>query len=497
MKNIIFVLIINIFLSFASYSSNEEAKAKVNKNIRRISTEQKLYELSVVWRELSYNFANMDNCPSVNLDSLYREYMPIVQNTKNDWEYYKAIQRFLSHFNNGHTICYSFPDYFVDYLGLLLLKTTYKDCKVIVENIGAHFAKKISIGDEIVSVNGIPVIDYLQINSIPFISTSNEEAKSIQRATFGASYVNYALKDEKIRLGIKTSKGKKTVQLSYDKHFNPNSKDTIKQNKKTYLNKESGIHSQTLHDNLFLIDTVNDFAYIRLTRCDKTFYSFFIENYEKILEFECSNLIIDVHNNGGGDGNFVRPVVSYLINNDTIYNYVEKTRVNHALYKAKASSKIFYYEDNEVAESFKERMYPYYYNTAFAEIQYGYSISNVPDFLRYKGKIHVLIGAACGSAGEDFVALLSQNNNVSFFGKQTAGAFGQPLITRLPSGIEVHINTTKSYDFQGRDISSGFPPDYEYDFSEIYRITDQQEMLNKFLEVINVEKKEKRHGSHR
>ena len=228
--------------------------------------------------------------------------------------------------------------------------------------------------------------------------------------------------------------------------------------------------------------TVNDFAYIRLTSCDNSFYSYFIENYDQIIQ--CGNLIIDVHNNGGGDGNVVRPVVSFLIDNDTVYNYAEKTRVNHALYKAKASSKIFYYEDYEVSEYYKEKMYPYYYNNAFEEMQYGNFLSDVSDSLRYKEKIYVLIGVDCGSACEDFVAMLSQNKNVSFLGKTTVGAFGQPLVVRLPSEIEVLINTTKTYDFQGRDISSGFPPDYEYDFSEIYKINNPNEMFRQLIEVI-------------
>jgi len=476
-------IFIGIFLFFTLYFGGIAQPTEIN----RINKEQKLYELSVVWKELTYNFANMDHCPNVNLDSLYREYMPIVANTKNDWEYYKELQRFLAHFNNGHVACYGMPDYLLNYLGFLLLKTTYRDNKVIVENIGAHNANKLRIGDEIVSVNGMPVADYLQTNSIPYISASNEEAKSIQHAIFGESFANYALKDEKIRLGIKTSKGIKTVQLAYDKYFRPLPKDTAEQNRKKYLDREESTHSKSLHNNLFLEDTVHSYAYIRLTHCDSSFYSFFEDNYDKIIP--CKNLIIDVHNNEGGVGSFVRPVASVLINNDTINNYTEKTRVNDALYKAKATSKIFYYNDADVSEYYKKKMYPYYFNNAFREIEYPCFLSNTPDSLRYKGKIYVLIGADCGSAGEDFVAMLSQNENVVFLGKQTVGAFGQPLLVRLPSGMEVLINTTKSYDFQGRDISSGFPPDYEYDFSDIYKITDPQEMLGKIIEVIKESEK--------
>ena len=167
--------------------------------------------------------------------------------------------------------------------------------------------------------------------------------------------------------------------------------------------------------------------------------------------------------------------------------YTEKTRVNHALHKAWAAIKILLYEDHEVPEYHKINYYPYYYNTAFEDVSYYNGIAwacQVPDSLRYKGKIHVLIDKDNGSAGEYFAAMLSQNKDITFWGKKTLGAFGQPLLVPLPSGIEILINTTKTYDFRGQDISSGFSPDYEYDFSEIYKINDRQEMLGKLIEVI-------------
>ena len=43
---------------------------------------------------------------------------------------------------------------------------------------------------------------------------------------------------------------------------------------------------------------------------------------------------------------------------------------------------------------------------------------------------------------------------------------------------------TKTYDYQGNDVSSGFSPHYEYDFSEFYKTKNPNEMLSKFIEVI-------------
>ena len=49
-----------------------------------IPAEQKAYELSVLWKEMSYNFGNIDNCPGLDIDSLYRAFLPKVTETKDD-----------------------------------------------------------------------------------------------------------------------------------------------------------------------------------------------------------------------------------------------------------------------------------------------------------------------------------------------------------------------------------------------------------------------------
>jgi len=62
----------------------------------------------------------------------------------------------------------------------------------------------------------------------------------------------------------------------------------------------------------------------------------------------------------------------------------------------------------------------------------------------------------------------------------------------LPSGLLVRINTKKTYDFNNQNVSSGFPPDYTYDFSDFYKTSDTNEVLSSFIEVIKeLEKKEK------
>jgi hypothetical protein len=55
----------------------------------------------------------------------------------------------------------------------------------------------------------------------------------------------------------------------------------------------------------------------------------------------------------------------------------------------------------------------------------------------------------------------------------------------LPSGMKILINTLKTYDFQGNDISTGFVPNYEVDFYDCYKTTDPQQLLDCMMNTIN------------
>jgi hypothetical protein len=212
MKNkILSIIAITVFALIFCGKSTAQKKNDIN----RISKEQKLYELSVIWKELSYNFANMDNCPRLDIDSLYQAYIPVVQNTKNDIEYCQSIKSFLANFNNGHTRLYRYPQYLIPELGWFFITTVYKDGKIIINNFEKKYADRLNIGDEIYTINGIKAMDYFQKYIIPYVPTSNEENK-IHEAMFTQDEIHTTYKDEKMVLGIKTDKGIKKVTIYAD-----------------------------------------------------------------------------------------------------------------------------------------------------------------------------------------------------------------------------------------------------------------------------------------
>ncbi len=330
MRNIIALnFVISLLIIACSPSANQA------NDIYRISQEQKLYELSIIWKELSYNFANMDNCPGLDIDSLYRAYMSIVQNTDNDYEYVKTLQRFLANFNNGHVRC-EYPDYINQQLGYFPIITIYKDNKLIIDNVYTSDMEDFAIGDEVISINGIPAMDYIEQYLLPYVSNSNKNIK-ISKAVLGLNFYANLLKNESLELILQNEKGIRKRTLYSKSIDSPLLRKDI-----SYIG------------NLFLEDSINDFAYVRLTQCNESFHSFFLEHYDKIQEYK--NLIVDVSFNQGGSSNVTLPVIHRLIDCDAIGSYQEKTRVNNAMYRAWAAVKVLYYKDYQVSKFYKKNI---------------------------------------------------------------------------------------------------------------------------------------------
>lgn len=367
-KIIIFILAV----SFSALAQEDE------NNFKKISKEQKVFEFSTIYKELYYNFANFNDCPDVDIDSVYKAYITKILNSEDDIDYSQTIISFLYEFKNPHTGVYELPDYIM---------------KIFTEA---------SIED----------------------STEN-------------------------------------------------------------LTEEDVLEERKIPTNAFLTNSKEDFAYIKLTKCDdENFFEYFVNCFDSISQFQ--NVIVDLSYNAGGDGGATMYPLQLLLDQDTILYYREETKTNNSVMKARATIKIHYYESEDVSQDFKDNYYSYYYNEHFEIDPFlGKKFPNrVEDSLRYKGNVHLIVSEQTPSAAEGFTLLLSQGQKVKTYGKKTMGAFGQPLLVYLDSGITIMINTTRSYDFEGNYITKGYVPSYDYDFSEILKIADDDERLFKLIEVI-------------
>ena len=61
----------------------------------QLTVEERVYGLSYFWSEVAYNFSNWDGIPNLDWNSAYRDFLSRVIDSKNDFEYYREMQRFV------------------------------------------------------------------------------------------------------------------------------------------------------------------------------------------------------------------------------------------------------------------------------------------------------------------------------------------------------------------------------------------------------------------
>ncbi|MDE6513907.1 MAG: hypothetical protein K2L05_06965, partial [Muribaculaceae bacterium] len=136
------------------------------------TTEDRVYILSTVWRNVRDNFAFPHHFEYANPDSLYKVFLPKVMNAESEYQFTKLMTEFLAKFGDGHTRFFAdtptatVP---IQFIGL--------DYKVYVKNIGKQFAKKIPVGSQLIRIDGIPVADFLESNVFPYVAAPNDDWK--------------------------------------------------------------------------------------------------------------------------------------------------------------------------------------------------------------------------------------------------------------------------------------------------------------------------------
>ena len=429
-----------------------------------LTPEQKAYELAMAWKELSYNFANMEHCQGLNMDSLYAAYIPKIQRTKDDFEHYLTMQEFVAHFHNSHT--YSMmPQHLMPSLAMIRLQTECRDGRIYIRNISSQYADKVSVGDEIVRINGIPAVEWFTQNVVPLLSCTNHETL-LEAAMFTPNATHPMIfqpksYNTKLEMEVKTGKDLKKLSIGYDWHFSPSKEQEEEQLKYHWVATES--ENLAGDNNLFIDFPAQDAAYLRIDDCNEATVDSFMKHFLTINQHK--HFVLDLRNNLGGDGRAYSPITHYLVDKDSIMlSGVLLPRINNSAYRAWAAARMLYGNPESVDEYTKQVYCPHLFNNAFDTIQSTTVANGNPDSQRYHGKVFVLVGPLTASAAEGFVMQLVQSPNVCVVGKNTAGATGQPLVVPLPSGIICMINSFRSFDTRNRDCSNGIAPDVVMDF---------------------------------
>ena len=450
-----------IFVIFLIISSN-----LINGQIpNELSNEEKVYGLSKFWQEVNYNFVYLNKVDKTEWNNKYKTLITAVQNTQNDYEYYRLLQKFSAFLKDGHTNVW-FPKEIQDNI----LTNDFGDFKIFLSNIDnkaiitkVNKSKKaiLPIGTEIIKVNGIATKKYINENVKPYISSSTEHVLNDWSVIYMLQGYNGTTFNLELKLPNKQIKFLKlTHKKSEEIELYPKENKDLFQFK--WLNK--------------------DIAYIALNSFSSwDIMDLFSDKLPKIRK--AKKLVIDLRKNGGGDGSIGREIFKYLTNDTILYGSKSQSKLHIPTYKAWGK---WTKAKDTINNAWKRQEFLTYHDQYYYDFPYQpYSTANL-NISRIEIPTAILIGHNTASAAEDFLIYADNQENMIKIGKPTFGSTGQPFIFELPNGGTARVCTKKDTYPDGREfVGYGIKPDIEIKTTLSDYMENKDPVLEKAIEYLN------------
>ena len=420
---------------------------------KKISDQQKIYELSLIWSEAKYNFAFWDYLKdTVDWDEEYKKALDRVLKTEDLFEYYQELQRFISLLRDGHTQV-MYPNeilYNEKYCSFLPICTEYIDNEIIITNCCQNVKDKIKLFSKVNRINGDSAIDYIKKNIFPYLWHEKFDS-CYSDVNF---YLTMGPKNSVVNLELEDNGKKYIVELKRKKF---NSDWVLKPFKKKMFELKK---KYTFND--FTIEITNDD--IAILTINTFMNDFMILDMFKNIKYlkNAKAYIVDVRNNDGGSSSNAAAVASMFIGREfPSHNWL--MAVNKSTYMAWAVERkvcdfeykdLKYFFDNA---EFAENLYKTRKHTFF-EKQDSKSYTRVPDVLQ--GPVVVMLNEKTASASEDFLNMMRFNTKALFIGNNSYGSTGIPLSYKLDSGGLVRICSRHSLLLNDEEFTNkGIKPD--------------------------------------
>lgn len=156
-----------------NFSFNISTK-KYNSSNLQLSQEEKIMGIIKLWTIVKYFYVHPNHC-SIDWESSLSKFLEQSQKTSSDKEYYLLIQEIMATLNDSHVS--TFHPSILDFSEIFVapIKFEFIENKVIITAFDNSLKGKINIGDEIVSIDGIPINKILE-NEKKKISSSNNQS---------------------------------------------------------------------------------------------------------------------------------------------------------------------------------------------------------------------------------------------------------------------------------------------------------------------------------
>lgn len=378
-----------------------------------LSTVDKLYGVSTIWKEVSNNFVYFDKVPTLNWDSTYKATIPRALATKNVYEYYQVISRMMGLLQDGHTQV-RITQYFYKDLDSPPFSTITLEERGFITRIDKSLVATIPIGSEILAIDGKTWHDFRQ---------SGATLSGIKRSS--------------LVLRVKTPQDK-IIEHTFSRNINADRVELYP--------------IRQMNPDVVFRQLPNNIAYVAIN----TFGSDSVPiKFRQLLPQlrQAKAIVLDIRQNGGGNSHNAEQIAQYLVDRDYVVGPAWKTRVQNAAYRAFGSVIQFNQRDSLALAN-----QAYYRDTMWQ--------SYPPDTFLISSTVQklalptvVLIGKSTFSAAEDFLIMLDGASRITTIGQLTAGSSGQPFMFRLPAGMSGLVCSKRDTYPDGRDyIGIGIRP---------------------------------------
>ena len=448
-----------------------------------ITNAQKIYELSKIWKEVAYNFAFWDKV-DIDWDEEYKKALVRVLETKDLYDYYRELKRFVALLSDGHTDV-GFPKEIAqdaEYFSMLPVYFAKPGDEIVVAAVSEDVKDDIPLFSTLIRIDGTDIHDYIKEYCYPYIWHANEDACGIfvlNSLVFGrrgsGAVFTFAKDGREFEVRLDRVDPSKIVWSKTD--IAPQGITPQR------LISSSDVHTVQITD--------DGIAMIRIASFDDAsmpgkIYSCFDELKN------AKGYILDVRGNNGGNSENADAIAALFISGEFHSCYAE-TQVYEPTYKAWSmfredfkhlspdDAMLKYADDAYSLKTFRMRKNIFYVKDEGRNV-----VNNAPGKLN--GPIVVLMNQSTFSAAEDFVDVMKMYTNAVFVGNNTAGSSGQPLCEPLESGGFFRICTRRCIAQNGEDIyNKGFAPDFRIIPSAADLAAGRDIVLEKGIEIIKRE----------
>lgn len=379
-----------------------------------VSDAEKAAGLSILWSEVKFNFVNFANVPDLDWDQKYMEYMPRVLETESTLEYYRLLEELVAQLKDGHTNVYLPGKLKEQFDARPGMRTRLMEGRVIVTEVFDPALNELGIhvGQELLEVDGVPVIEYAEKNIRPYMSASTPQDSD--ERTFGYFLLRGDL-SRPLSLKLENADGQQSVI----------------EVKRLSRSNASGLANGSPSFELKMLE--GNFAHVSLNSFGSNQAATdFAARFDEISNAEA--IILDVRDNGGGNSSVGWQILSHLTDQP-----FPTTRWHTLQYRPTFRA----WQRNPLS-------------------QHGDDNGEYPanGEFNYQKPVVVLTGPGTYSAAEDMVAAFDMMDRGQIIGQPTGGSTGQPLMFQLPGGGSGRVCTKHDSYADGTEfVGKGIQPD--------------------------------------